>query len=182
MSKWTEKIPSFLWIPIIIGAIALFIGGSFAIFYGFGYVEGFGSLILLVLGWFGFRVGNNSDGSETGTLAVAFGITFFALMGMALDQTGNFLYNKPIEWIFCPKNSELMRETISRGVVGGGVSLSQSFVCADQNSGQILRKISGYEHFGVRFLQYILLGYILLGLSRAYSKIKSFRSDKNGGN
>lgn len=177
MNKWTEKIPSFLWIPIIIGAIALFIGGSFAIFYGFGYVEGFGSLIMLVLGCIGFRIGNNSDGLETGSLAVAFGITFFALMGMSLDQTGNFLYNKPIELMFCPENSELIRETISRGTRGGGVSLSQNFVCADQNSGQILRKISGYEHFGIRFLEYVLIGYIMLYSSRAYSKIKSIRSN-----
>lgn len=177
MSKWTEKIPSFLWIPIIVGAIALFIGGSFAIFYGFGYVEGFGSLILLILGWIGFRIGNNSDGLETGSLAVAFGITFFALMGMSLDQTGNYFYNKPLEWIFCTENSELMRETIKRGGRKGGVSLSQNFACVAADGEKVLREISGFEHFGFRFLQYVVIGYILLGLSRLYARFrKSFDS------
>lgn len=182
MSKWTEKIPSILWIPIIIGAIALFIGGSYAIFYGFGYVEGFGSLVMLVLGWIGFRICNNSDGLETGTLAVALGITFFGLMGMALDQTGNFIYNKPLQWIFCPENSELMRDTIRRGVRGGGVSLSQNFTCVAANGEQIVREISVFEQFAFRFSQYVVIGYILLGLSRAYAKIRGFRQNKNGGN
>lgn len=116
MSKFTDKIPSFVWIFIIIGAIALFIGGMLAFFYGIGYVEGFGSLILLLLGWVGFRVSNNSNDLNVSSFGVALGITFFALMGMALDQTGNFIYNKPLEWIFCPADSELIRETISRGV------------------------------------------------------------------
>lgn len=176
MGKWTEKIPSFLWIPIIVGAIALFIGGIFAVFYGIGYVEGFGSLILLGLGWIGFRVGNNSDSLEAGNLGIAIGITFFALMGMALDQTGNFIYNKPLEWIFCPETSELTRETISRGARGGGVTLSQNFSCVAEN-GEVLRKISGFEHFAFRFLQYILIGYILLYLSRGYAKIKAVKGN-----
>lgn len=175
MSEWTEKIPSFLWIPIIVGAVALFIGTMLAVFYGIGYVEGFGSLIILVLGWLGFRVGNNSDNLETGGFGVALGITFFALMGMALDQTGNFIYNQPMEWLFCPENSHLTRETISRGVRGGGVSLSQNFACVAESNEEILRKISGFEHFAFRFIQYVALGYILLYLSRGYAKIRRFR-------
>lgn len=172
MSSWTDKIPSILWIPIIIGGIALFIGGGWAIFYGFGYVEGFGSLIMLVLGWIGFRIGNNSDEKDVGnSLGVAVGLTFFALMGMALDQTGNFLYNKPLEWVYCPENSELIRETIKSGARGGGVQLSQNFVCVAQN-GEVLRKVSMFEHLAVRFVEYVFLGYILLYLSRFYGKLR----------
>lgn len=170
MSKWTEKIPSFLWIPIIIGAITLFIGGLLAVFYGFGYVEGFGSIIMLVLGWIGFRIGNNSDDIKD-RFAVALGITFFALMGMALDQIGNFIYNKPLEWIFCTENSELMRETIKSGTRGGGIQLSQNYTCVAQN-GEVLRKISMFEHLAVRFVEYVFLGYILLGISRLYAKLR----------
>ncbi len=169
MSNWTEKIPSFLWIPIIVGAVALFIGGMLAVFYGFGYVEGFGSLIILVLGWLAFRVGNNSDDLEVGSFGVALGITFFALMGMALDQTGNFIYNKPMEWIFCPENSELTRETIQRGARGGGVTLSQNFACV-ASGGEVTRKITMFEHYAFRFIEYVVLGYILLGLSRFYAR------------
>lgn len=180
MRKWTEKIPSFLWIPIIVGAIALFIGAWLGFFYGIGYVEGFGSLIILVLGWIGFRVGNNSKDLEIGNFGIAIGITFFALMGMALDQTGNFIYNEPIQWIFCPENTELTRETISRGVRGGGVSLSQNFACVT-DGGEVVRKISGSEHFAFRFVEYIVLGYILLFASRIYGKIKrSGKAEESG--
>ena len=171
MAKWTEKIPSILWIPIIMGAIALFIGGIWVIFYGFGFVEGFGSLIMLVLGWIGFRIGNNSDEKDVGkSFGVAIGLTFFALMGMALDQTGNFVYNQPIEWIYCPENSELFRETIQRGVRGGGVSINQNFACLT-STGELIRQINMFEHLAVRFVEYVFLGYILLGLSRIYSRL-----------
>ena len=171
MVKWSDKIPSFLWIPIIVGGIALFLGGILAIFYGFGYVEGFGSIIMLILGWVGFRIGNNSDDLKAGRFGVALGITFFALMGMALDQTGNFIYNKPLEWCFCPRNSEILRETIKSGARGGGIQLSQSFTCVAQ-SGEVLQKISMFEHLAVRFVEYVFLGYILLGLSKIYSKLR----------
>lgn len=175
MARLSDKIPSFVWLLIIVGAIGLFIGAILTFFYGIGYVEGFGSLILLVLGWIGFRVGNNSSDSDVGGFGVALGIAFFALMGMALDQTGNLIYNRPLEWIFCPEASELTRETIRRGVRGGGVTLSQNFACVSQNGVQIVRQISGFEHFAFRFIEYVALGYVLLGLSRFYSKIKGFR-------
>ena len=78
MPNWTSKIPSFLWIPIILGSIALLIGGTYAFFYGFSYVEGFSSLILLILGWFGFRIGNRSDDDllKNRAIGTAVGITF----------------------------------------------------------------------------------------------------------
>jgi hypothetical protein len=177
MSKLSEKIPSFLWIPIIVGSIALVIGGMLAFFYGIGYIEGFGSIMILVLGWLGFRVGHNSDDLQMGSFGIALGITFFALMGMALDQTGNFIYNQPLEWIFCPADSELTRETIQRGVRGGGVSLNQSFTCLAQNSGEVLRKITGFEHFAFRFVEYVVIGYLLLGLSRLYSWLKGTKNN-----
>jgi hypothetical protein len=175
MDKWTDKIPSFLWIPIIVAAIALLIGGVMAFFFGLSYVEGFGSLLILALGWIGFRSGNNTPSADVGSIGIAVGITFFALMGLALDQTGNFIYNQPMEWIFCPENTELARETIQRGARGGGVSMSQNFTCASSNNGEILRKITVFEHLAYRFIQYVVLGYILLYASRIYGKIKTSR-------
>ncbi|MBS1792572.1 MAG: hypothetical protein JSS81_01890 [Acidobacteria bacterium] len=173
MGKLTGKIPSFLWIPLIVGAVALSIGAIWIFFYGIGYVEGFGSLILLVLGWIGFRIGNRSDGIESRGFAVALGITFFAMMGMALDQPGNFIYNRPLEWLFCPPDAELVRETIRRGLRGGGVSLTQDFACVARGTEQVVRQISGFEHFGIRFLEYVALGYLLLALSRLFTRLKS---------
>jgi hypothetical protein len=179
MGKRTEKIPSVLWIPIIVGAVAIFIGAALALFYGLGYVEGFGSLLILVLGWFGFRIANNSDDLKASGLSIAVGITFFALMGMALDQTGNFIYNRPMEWIFCPEASELGRETVKGSARGGGITLSQAFACVSEDGSTVVRKISDFEHFSFRFVQYVVLGYILLYLSRAYGKIKRYRQREN---
>lgn len=176
MGKWTEKIPSVLWIPMIIGGIALFIGAIWVIFYGFGFVEGFGSIIMLILGWIGFRICNNSDGLKESGLSVAIGIICFAIMGLAFDQTGNFIYNQPLEWVFCPENSELLRETIKSGTRTGGVRLNQDFSCVAQ-SGEILRKISMFEHLAVRFVEYVLLGYVLLYLSRIYAGIFKKKTD-----
>ena len=161
-----------MWIPIIVGAIALFIGGLLGIFYGIGYVEGFGSLILLILGWIGFRVGHHSDKSDAGGFGVAVGIIFFAMMGLALDQTGNFIYNQPMQWLFCPENTELMRETVRSGARGGGITLTQNFACVD-GIGEVVRKISMFEHLVFRFVEYVALGYILLYLNRIYAKIKN---------
>jgi hypothetical protein len=178
MGKWSEKIPSFLWIPIIVGGGALIIGGMLAGFFALGYLEGFASILLLIAGWYGFRAGNNSPELNAGSLGIAVGITFFALMGMALDQTGNYLYNKPIEWIFCPAETELVRETIKRGARGGGVSLSQSFNCVAENGGAVVRSVGFLEFLGVRFFEYVLLGYILLYLSRFYGWLRRKRQSE----
>jgi hypothetical protein len=67
------------------------------------------------------------------------------------------------------------RETVSRGIRGGGVTLSQNFACVD-SGGAMLRKISMFEHLAYRFVQYVVLGYILLGLSRLYTRIKKGRA------
>lgn len=175
MSKWTDKIPSFLWIPLIAAAVAGFVGIGWLLFYGVGFVEGFSSVALLIAGWYGFRVANNSDELETGTLGVAFGICFFALMGMALDQTGNILYNKPIEWFFCPDGSALVRDAVQRGVRGGGVSVSQSFACMKGDESVVVLK--GWAPMMVRFAEYVAIGYVLLGLSRVVGMIKRRRAN-----
>ncbi|HEY0049345.1 MAG TPA: hypothetical protein VGB68_08685 [Pyrinomonadaceae bacterium] len=172
--KFSEKIPSFVWISIIVAAVALFIGAIMGGFYALAFVEGFASLILLLCGWAAFRAGNNSPQLESSSFGIALVISFFALMGMSLDQPGNYFYNKPVEWIFCPAESRLERGVISTGTRGGrGVSVSQNFTCAADQSGEVLRKISTFEQLAVRFFEYVLLGYVLLGLSRVYTRIKS---------
>lgn len=99
------------------------------------------------------------------------GITFFALMGMALDQPGNILYNKGIECVYCPENSGLEREAVSRGMQGGGVQVSQKFECIDRDSGELARQINMFELLAVRFGEYVLIGYLLLGVSRLYNRL-----------
>ncbi|MDQ3801910.1 MAG: hypothetical protein M3384_21005 [Acidobacteriota bacterium] len=170
--KFYRKIPSFVWILIIVGGVALFIGAMLAGFYALAFVEGVASVILLVCGWAAFRVGNNSPNLESSSFGVAVIITFFALMGASLDQTGNYFYNQPMEWIFCPAESKLVREVVTRAI-RGGVALSQISTCVADSGGAVLRNISGFEQFAFRFFEYVLIGYVLLGASRLYTRIKS---------
>jgi hypothetical protein len=182
MSKWFEKVPSFVWILVIIAAIALFIGGMIGGFYVITHIEWVGSIFLLVCAWGCLRFGANSpeiksDGA-LGKVGLAILITFFAMMGVGLDQPGNLIYNKPMEWIFCPADSELRRDVTRRAARGGGVSVEQNFTCTQTGGEQISRKIGMWEMIFFRFFEYVLLGYVLLGLSRLYSRIRGLPKKK----
>lgn len=182
MSKWTEKIPSFVWILVIVAGIALFIGGMIGGFYAVTHLEGVGSIFLLLCAWGCLRFGANSPELESdstfGKVGLAILITFFAMMGVALDQPGNFIYNKPMEWIFCPADTELLRDVARRAARGGGVSVEQKFTCVAAGGGQILRTIGMWEMIFFRFFEYVVLGYVLLGLSRLYSRIRGLPKKK----
>lgn len=176
MSKWIEKVPSFVWILAIVAAVALFIGGMIGGFYVITHVEWVGSIFLLLAAWGVLRFGANapeikSDGTG-GKIGLAILITFFAMMGVALDQPGNFIYNQPMEWLFCPADSDLLRDVVRRAARGGGVSVEQKFTCVATGGGQVLRTIGMWEMIFFRFFEYVALGYALFGLSRGYSKIK----------
>ncbi len=176
MSKWFEKIPSFVWIPAIVAGIALFIGGMIGGFYAVTHLEGVGSIFLLFAAWGCLRFGANSpeiksDGA-LGKIGLAVLITFFAMMGVGFDQPGNFIYNQPMEWLFCPADSDLTREVVRRAARGGGVSVDQKFTCVAQSGGQVWRTVGTWELVFFRFFEYVLLGYALLGLSRLYSRIR----------
>ncbi|MCD4685020.1 MAG: hypothetical protein K8S97_03685, partial [Anaerolineae bacterium] len=107
-------------------------------------------------------------------LATALGITFFALMGMAIDQPGNVIYNQPIEWLFCPSGSELQRGVNITNPLPGRTDIKQDFSCVDTVNGQ--REIVGrpgmLEVIATRFVEYVLLGYALMALSRVYSAVR----------
>ena len=173
MSNWTGKIPSLAWILIIAAAVALFIGALWGGFYAVTHVEGVGSIFLLVCAWAALRGGANSPDLESSNLGLAILIVFFAMMGIGLDQPGNFIYNQPMEWIFCPPETELTRDVVRRAARGGGVSIEQNFNCVAAG-GQVLRRLSGWELYFFRFFEYVVIGYILLGLSRLYSRMKGF--------
>ena len=182
MSKWIEKVPSFVWILVIVTAIALFIGAMIGGFYAITHIEWVGTILMLLCGWGCLRFGANSpeikSDSALGKVGLAILITFFAMMGVALDQTGNFIYNKPLEWIFCPADSELTRDVVRRAARGGGVSVEQKFTCVAENGGQVRRTIGMWETLLFRFFEYVVLGYALLGLSRLYSRIRGLPKKK----
>ncbi|HEX3051588.1 MAG TPA: hypothetical protein VHP83_13085, partial [Aggregatilineaceae bacterium] len=91
-----------------------------------------------------------------------------ALMGMAIDQTGNVVYNQPLEWFFCPSGTQLERGVVVTNPVPGQTNISQDFSCV--KSGEVAREIGIGEIILVRLGEYILIGYALLWLNRLYNR------------
>ncbi|HEY8563037.1 MAG TPA: hypothetical protein VIL74_21855 [Pyrinomonadaceae bacterium] len=170
MGKWSEKIPSFAWILMIVAAIAALIGALWGGFYAVTHLEGVGSIFLLICAWAALRAGANSPDLGNSPLGIALVIVFFAMIGIAFDQPGNYIYNRPLEWIFCPAETELTRDVVRRAARGGGVSISQNFQCVAAD-GKARRAISMWEQLFFRFFEYVAIGYALLGASRLYTRI-----------
>lgn len=89
-------------------------------------------------------------------------IGFFALMGATIDQPGNLIYNKPVETCFCPPGSQLRRSTITSNPLPGRTDMTQDFTCVQ--NGKPVESINMLAVMGIRFLEYLVLGYLLLGL------------------
>lgn len=178
--SWTDRIPSILWIPIIIGGGVLLIGGIFAFFIGLATVEGFASIMLLVVAWALLRA--NSPHPEatpaargkSDSLLVAFGISFFALMGFAIDQTGNIFYNQPVEWLFCPDGTQMTRDEDVSHPRAGETQITQEFACINSDN-TVVEEISLLKVMGVRFVEYVFIGYALVYLSRLYDWVRRRR-------
>lgn len=171
MATWTDKIPSFVWILLIVGAVALFLGAMIGGFYATTHVEWVGSILLLAGGWGAFRLAANIPELNGSRIGIAILILFFAAFGVGFDQPGNRIYNEPMRWLFCPARTELARETVYRQL-NDGVSVEQRFTCADEG-GRILGEISGWAFLLFRLFEYVLIGYALLGLSRLYTRVRA---------
>src|SRR5215203_2419826 len=126
-SFWS-KLPSWAWIFIGLAAIAIFILFIIGSFYSLAHWEGFASAIFLVIGVFVFRV---FSGSPPGNIPLirAILVGFFALMGATIDQTGNVIYNKPVELCMCPSGSDLQRTTVTSHPLPGRTDMTQDFTC-----------------------------------------------------
>lgn len=159
-SFWS-KLPSWVWILIGLGAIALFIGIIIGGFIGLATIEGFASIIFLIIGIVCFRVFSGTRPSKI-PLVRAIMIGFFALMGATIDQTGNYVYNKPVEMCMCPTGSSLNRTTDVSNPLPGRTDMTQNFTCIV--NGKEVKLLDMFPIMGIRFLEYILLAYLLLGL------------------
>lgn len=168
-----SKMPSLFWVVIIPIGIALFIGSIIGLIYLSAYVEGFVSIIFLIISFFIVKKiskprqkqfsNEEIPKQKIPSIAIAGFIIFFALMGAALDQPGNFIYNKPIEWIFCDECCELKRGVDVLHPRPGETYLIQDFVCVDDKN-QINSFIAPFYIFLCRFVEYIILAYLLYGL------------------
>lgn len=163
-SFW-KNIPAWAWIIIIVASIA---AGLFAIigsFVAVATIEGVASLVLLVLGVIGFGVAPLRKPENAGNFARALGLSFFALMGATVDQPGNIIYNQPVEICFCNEGTSLNRDENILNPMPGTTIIQQDFTCYDQ-MGNPVKQINMFAVLGIRFIEYILLGYLLLLLRK----------------
>ena len=168
-SFWS-RLPSWAWIFIALAVIALFIPLIIGSFYSLAHWEGFASIIFLVTGVLVFRV---FSGTPPGRHRImrAIMVGFFALMGATVDQTGNPVYNKPVELCLCPPASELTRSTVTSHPLPGRTDMTQDFTCI--RDGELVKRIDMLPVMGIRFLEYMLLAYVLIGLRWLVWKMRS---------
>lgn len=177
-----RSVPSIVWVIAIILGIVAFLALIFGAFYGFTQIEGLGSLVLLVLGWVVIRSISPRAAKQPArpqqkpeSIAVAFGVLMFAFAGFALDQPGNVIYNLPIQWLFCPANTQLTREAdVSRPRAGTTV-ITQDFTCVDADSVTVT-PVPIWGAMVVRFVEYLVLGYLLIWLNQLYMRIRAVRA------
>ncbi len=169
---------------MVLGLI-VFIGGITLIFFGIATIEGVASILMLIAGYLAFRFTAPWDSTEVfsnksgmSSFLVAIGVGFYALMGMAIDQPGNFLYNKPLEILFCPAGSQLVRDTITLNPLPGRTDILQDFPCVTkfvtaEEDVRVVKRIGMFEVIGTRFIEYLVLGYFLLWLGNFMAKRKN---------
>ncbi|HEY0042556.1 MAG TPA: zinc ribbon domain-containing protein [Flavisolibacter sp.] len=165
-SFWS-RVPSWAWVFIGAGSIVLFILFIMGSFYSLAHFEGFASIIFLVLGVFAFRI---FSGQPPGNIPImrAIMVGFFALMGSTIDQTGNYVYNKPVEWCMCPEGSQLNRTTTTSHPLPGRTDMTQNFTCLQND--KPIKEIDMLAVLGIRFLEYMVLAYLLIALRWAIWK------------
>lgn len=179
-----KNLPSFVWVILIDGGIAGLIGGIIGLFYLIANVEGFVSAIFLLIGIAYVRgraqwarsadlvqtgqteqSGQRNPAATVGNFATAAVIAFFALMGMAIDQPGNYIYNLPLDVAFCPAETSLERGVIVSHPLPERTDVTQNFSCVNRE-GEIEAGIGMEKVIAVRFVEYVFLGYFFLYLGR----------------
>jgi len=102
-----SKMPTIGWIIIPLG-IALVIGSVILGFWALATVEGVASVLMLLVGTIVMRLTVNPDFREklnqiaendnkSVIMKKNLGMAIAVVMGVAVDQTGNFIYNKPMQ-------------------------------------------------------------------------------------
>lgn len=171
-----DRIPSFVWVLIMVGGIILLIGSIIGLFFLLANVEGVASVIFLVLGILGAGFFSKSPPVKN-SFGIAIFVGFFALMGASVDQPGNYLYNKPLEIFFCPEGTSLNRSVDVLHPVPGRTDIIQDFTCYNK-SNEPVKRIDMFAIIGVRFFEYVLIAYLLIFLRNL---IWRFRSRKDTG-
>ncbi|MEO6728398.1 MAG: hypothetical protein ABIM99_00590 [Candidatus Dojkabacteria bacterium] len=177
MIKKLSNLPSIVYVVLIPIGIAALIVGVILLFTGIATIEGFASFLFLVIGLVIVLAGSSdvkipkikSPGS--GGFAVAAGIVFFALMGMSIDQTGNVIYNYPIQVLSCPEGTYLTRESVVTNPLPGRTDINQDFNCVNTHK-KVVSSVDIGTVLIVRFVEYVIIGYGFIFLGTIITFIK----------
>lgn len=170
-SIW-KRLPAWIYIILIVGGIAALVFAIIGSFIALATIEGVASMVLLVLGIIGFGVLPLRKPENAGSFTRAIGLSFFALMGASVDQTGNRLCNAPAERCMCQEGTALSRGEIISNPIPGTTYIEQDFTSFD-TQGEPVKRLNIFAVLGIRFLEYILPGYLLIGLRTAAWQIKN---------
>jgi len=165
-----KRLPSLAWVIIFPLLIILVIGFFSLLIYLTANIEWFATAVIVVSGFVAFKYANQTAAQNTevkktdGGFVLAVGIVFFALMGMAIDQPGNFVLNYPLN-VFCENNSTLERSVDVLHPLPGRTDMIQDFSCYD-SSGNYVNSIGMGYIIATRFIEYVLIGYGLHYLTK----------------
>jgi hypothetical protein len=175
-----HRLPSFAWIIIFVLAIAGLIGGTAGACYVISHYEGAATLLMIGAAWIIIRLWSglgsqavvDTPSPQGSNLLVALCIAFYAAMGIAIDQPGNWLFNRPFQWFYCPAGTELQHGVSVSHPLPERTDITQDFSCVTKSDRVFVKRIGGFPQVWVRFVEYILVAYGLLGLNRLYTRIR----------
>lgn len=124
--------------------------------------EGVASIGLLVL-LTGFLIWSGREIVENKFMVITV-LAIFVFLGVIFDGAGNFIYNKPIQML-CPSETYLSREVVISEDYEGNTVYTHIFSCFAENQEKAVKQFPVYQTFGIRLIEYILLGLALIGLS-----------------
>jgi hypothetical protein len=175
MLSFLEHAPSWVWVFLFPLGIIAFIGTIIASFFVLSNVEGVASLIFILIGWgVGSSLATDSDKSAVTPLSsilVGGAICFYALMGMAIDQPGNYFFNKPVEWFLCPEATTLERSIDISHPLPGRTDITQDFRCVEQDQ-RFVSRPNLFGVIGIRFVEYVLVAYFFMAIKTLQMKRK----------
>lgn len=165
--------PSWLSAIIAILTVLAFIGFIILLIASISTFEGVASLIFLTLGALVFIVYplKRKVKANPGKSFLGAAVVFYALMGGVIDQVGNFAYNKPIEWCNCPHGTSLNRKTDIEHPYAGKTTYTQDFTCYNAQ-GEAVKQVSLIWVILIRFVEYILIALLLIGLLRIIQQMR----------
>jgi hypothetical protein len=157
---------------ILIGVLLGLTVGMILLGYLTDTFEGFASIVLLALAiallWkYGQDVIKNK-GPMIGFILV------FTFLGLIFDRAGNFIYNKPIEML-CPSQTILKRKIVAEEDYEGNTQNHHYFSCYPMERGQAVVELPLYQTVGIRFIEYIVIGFVLLGVYWVISRLLNLK-------